>query len=900
MRLQAAALVVSLAVTGGPSDPRWYAVSSGVSRQDTPGDSVQLFLVRLERIVQRGDAAAYVALLDESADRDRADRFVDGELIPGMTRAVLQERDRGPLPGTLSGDGFTVVVDAFEEFGDRARVSTWWLDLTRDRNAAAGAEWLIADQGRLSSVEDLYRLSLNPAAQFTAHNLEFRDEDLKLTLPTGSVFVADTDQGTTALVLLGRGDMSFHPAPQTEKSQVRIFSNMDGIETRFDAAYLRINPGDFDRLISSRQLVSRPVDPSDFRAADRVFREDFPKSFSLDIGDLSRDAWSLLPRPGDLVAEIHTRKFDTLSYSRSSSAREDISLFNRDRRKTIAQYSSSLNERQDVPRGDEDDDTDFDVWHYDIDVSATPDRRWIDGSARLSIRVGAKPISSLTLRLAESLVVQSVVSEEYGRMFNMRVKDQNSVVVSLPATLPPGAELTLAVTYAGRLEPQTLDVETMAAGQIGATPQSDAADSLGRPEPSFVYSNQSNWYPRPSANHHATARLRITVPANLACVASGERDPESPAFVIAKDSSRQKVYVFNAVQPLRYLAFVVSRLDTARSIATDSLKVSVEANPGHAKRGRDLADRTVEIARFYQSLLEDVPYPTFTIALVEGDLPGGHSPGYFAVLNEPPSSLPPFASRNDPASFDNYPDFFLAHELAHQWWGQAVGWRNYHEQWLSEGFAQYFAAMYAGQRVPGGPGSLANSAAFRSVMRHMRKWAIDESDQGPISLGYRLGHIQGDSRIMRALVYDKGAIVLHMLRGLVGDDAFFRGLQRFYRASRFRSARTVDFRVAMEEEAGRPLGRFFDRWIYGSALPRLNFSYRVDGPDVVLHVEQVGDAYDLPITVTLQYADRTSADVLIPVTEPSVDVRVPLTGSLRTVDISKDDFSLASITKNRP
>ena len=115
------------------------------------------------------------------------------------------------------------------------------------------------------------------------------------------------------------------------------------------------------------------------------------------------------------------------------------------------------------------------------------------------------------------------------------------------------------------------------------------------------------------------------------------------------------------------------------------------------------------------------------------------------------------------------------------------------------------------------------------MMRQMRKWAIDETDQGPISLGYRLGHIQGDSRIMRALVYDKGAIVLHMLRRLVGDDVFFRGLQRFYRASRFRSAGTVDFQAAMEAEAGRPLDRFFDRWIYGSTLPRLNFSYRVDG-----------------------------------------------------------------------
>ena len=82
------------------------------------------------------------------------------------------------------------------------------------------------------------------------------------------------------------------------------------------------------------------------------------------------------------------------------------------------------------------------------------------------------------------------------------------------------------------------------------------------------------------------------------------------------------------------------------------------------------------------------------MALVESDLPGGHSPAYFAVLNQPLPTTP-LTWRNDPASFDSFPEFFLAHEVAHQWWGQAVGWRNYHEQWLSEGFAQYFAALYA-------------------------------------------------------------------------------------------------------------------------------------------------------------------------------------------------------------
>src|SRR5205807_8547501 len=153
---------------------------------------------------------------------------------------------------------------------------------------------------------------------------------------------------------------------------------------------------------------------------------------------------------------------------------------------------------------------DFTVLHYDIDVSATPERRWIEGRAQLSIRVGASPISNLTLRLAETLVVHSVVSDEYGRLFSMRVKGQDNVVISLPAVLAPGAGLTLAVTYAGRLEPQALDAETMAGGQLAA--QLEPGDIFKRPEPSLVYSNQSNWYPRPATNHYATARLRITVP----------------------------------------------------------------------------------------------------------------------------------------------------------------------------------------------------------------------------------------------------------------------------------------------------------------------------------------------------------------------------------------------------
>jgi len=884
---------------GGGSAP----VSTEDGRGAKDGDGVHLLLTRLERVVQHGDQEAYQTLLAGTADRSRAAAFLRAEVVRGVTRAVVQERDRGALAGTLPGNGYRLVVDAIEEFEGRARIATWQVDVKRVGEPGSEAEWLIADEERLSSVENLYRLSLNPAKRFTAHDLKISDGDLDLTFVDSSVFVSEIDQGVTALVLVGRGDLRFHPSPATEKSQVKIFSGRDALETPFDVAYLRMNPIDFGRLVSTRYLVAAPADPREFRRADRAFRDASPKSYSLDLGDLSRDTWSLVPSVGDLVADIHTRRFDTLTYARSSAEPEDISLFDRARRKTIALYSSPQQDRRRMQIGAELDRADYEVRHYDIELTAAPERRWIEGRARMAVRVRANAVSSLTLRLASAFVVQSIVSDEYGRLFNMRVRGQNSVVVSLPATVLGGTELTLTVSYAGRLEPQPLDSEAIALQQSNAPLPPDMT-----PEPSFLYSNQSSWYPQPPVGNYATATLRIMVPADLDCVASGELEAGSPTLVAAKDSSpARKRYIFNAAQPLRYFGFIISHFATAQNTligfsptasrgierpagaSYNALSLSVEANPRQMGRGREVGDRAVDIALLYQALLDDCPYPSFTVALVESELPGGHSPGYFAALNQalPASNL---AWRNDPAAFDDYPDFFLAHELAHQWWGQAVGWRNYHEQWLSEGFSQYFAALYAQRELGDG--------VFAGVMRQMRKWATSESAEGPISLGYRLGHIRGDSRVFRALVYNKSAVVLHMLRRLVGDEAFFRGLRRFYHTSRFRAVGTADFKAAMEVETGRTLDRFFDRWIYGSALPSLKFSYRVEGAAVVLHIEQIGDVFDLPVAVSLQYADRKSVAVLVPVAERIVDLRVPLAGVLRSAEISKSDAPLAHIVKD--
>jgi peptidase M1-like protein len=880
------------------------------AQERTPDDdSVRALLSAVEQTVRGGDGAGYLALHTDSANRERARDFIETEFQAPASRASVQERDRAPLQGTLPGNGYRLMVDVFSDFGSHARVATWRLDIKRGAGAGPALEWAIADEERISSVESLYRLTLNPSKQFAAHNLSISAEDIDLTLTEGSVFVADVDEGATALVLIGSGTFNFHPAPAMEKGQVRIFCGADALESKFESAFLRLNPGDVQEMIQAAQLTAAPLDPKELRRAQDIFREESQKSFVIDLGDLSRDPWTLLPGPGDFVAEIRTRRYDTLTYAKAGNEAEDISFFDRKRHHNIALYASK---EKLLTRGrfyNEDDLVDYDILDYDIEVNANPDRLWIDGRARIHLKVRSYALGTLTLRLADTLTVGSIVSYEYGRLFGIRVKNQNAVVVNLPTLLPRDAQMTLTITYSGRLSPQTPDRETIALAQGGRQNQEEMPMMLAA-EPSFLYSSRSYWYPQATVSDYATARIQISVPSAMECVASGELEPGFPGLVVGKDPTQnRKVYVFSAAQPIRYLAFIVSRFTRAETatlafgaarpetvvtgvplsgIAHRTLNVSIEANPRQVQRGHDLSERTADIAMFYESIIGDSPYSSFTVALVESDLPGGHSPGYFAALNQPiPSSQ--LVWRNDPAAFSGFPDFFIAHEVAHQWWGQAIGWRNYHEQWLSEGFAQYFAALYA-QHQRG-------DELFGSVLRQLRRWGMDESKQGPVYLGYRLGHIRGESRVFRALIYNKGAAVLHMLRRIVGDDAFFRGIRRFYRTERFQKAGTEDLREAMETESGQSLERFFERWIYGSTLPKAKLSYRVEGDHVVLSVEQVGEIFDVPVTVTLQYADRKPVDVVVVATDRIVEKRVKLAGVLRGVEFNKDDGGLIDIVK---
>ena len=906
MTIKAVAIAVfvaglcSIPLASGVPEP----LAPTAARQDE--EPIRALLLKLEQVLRSGDAAAYLTLVADSADRRRAQDFAASELGPGATRVVLRERSRLAVPDTRTGMGYRLLLDAFAEFGDRARAARWRLDLVKTPENS----WAVVNQEHLSGIDNLYRLSMTAAKQFDAHGFTLRAEDLDLTLTEGSVFTVGTEQGVTALVLLGRGTMRFQPTPIVEKRQIRLFAGSDTLESPFQTAFVRV--GQLESHADLSRLTPRTVDPRELRRAEDVFREESAKSFGVDLGDVSDSGWSTLPGPGDVVAEVRTRRFGTLTYSRAEQADEDISLIDRAKQKNIAVYAST--ERL-AARGrfyDEDAPAEYDVLDYEIDLAFDPVRRWFDSRARLRLRIQSASVGELTLRLADTLAVRSVTSDEFGGLFSARVTGQNTVLVILPVAVHRGTELTISLTYSGRVGPQPGDWETLLFTQreldaLADTP--DATTQGPRPETNYLYGNRSYWYPRATVFDYATARLRIWVPADFDCLATGAPAPNSPALDEIDPSQRRKLFVFAAERPVRYLSFLVTRLSAVEratvAFSDDELRgpamggavyttlnLTVLAHLPAVPKARPLVAEAVGIAQFYRSLVGDSPYSSLSLALIEGNAPGGYSPGYFTAVRRP-SQGTPNVWRNDPAGFDEYAEFLPAHEIAHQWWGQAVGWKTYHDQWLSEGFAQYFAALYTGHQR--------GDQAFHAVLRQMRKWAIDESDQGPLFLGYRLGHVRDDGRAFRALLYNKGAAVLHMLRRLVGDEAFFLGIRRFYASWRYEKASSEDLRYAMEAESGRSLERFFERWVYDSTLPQLKFSYRVQDDassgrqEILLRVDQAGELFDVPVTVLIEYADRPAVEVIMAVSERTTERRVPLTGSVRRVDISKEDGMLAEV-----
>lgn len=184
-------------------------------------------------------------------------------------------------------------------------------------------------------------------------------------------------------------------------------------------------------------------------------------------------------------------------------------------------------------------------------------------------------------------------------------------------------------------------------------------------------------------------------------------------------------------------------------------------------------------------------------------------------------------------SAKDFVDNVGAHELAHQWWGHQVAPRTYHDEWISEGFAEFTAALVA-QQTGGWPRYDAFwEKSRRAIIERPRGASIDNSEAGPISQGVRLSTWRNPAAY-DVLVYSKGAYVLHMLRMAMsdpknGDAAFAAMMKEFATTYAGRTASTRDFQRMVEKHAtpnlriaqDGTLTWFFDQWIHGTAIPKI-------------------------------------------------------------------------------
>ena len=877
-------------------------LAQGQQQRLTQADSVVRLLADIENAISSNNTDEFIRLLATTLPTSEMATLVNSLFREKQTSAAVRERDRRP-----AGAGYSLLVEILIAQGDSGRIVTWELRVQPKADDASRYE--IAGATPIAAVDGLAKLRLDTTKQFAPHNLVLTSPGLTLHLSSGSVFLANVEDGTTAMLFRGKGTMRFAPEDPAEQIQVNAFSGKPAIDTPLEAVYLRLNPYEFSTYVASSQLEPATVNPGEAARAKALFDELNVKSYTLSLGDLTTERWSLSPQAGNALVEIRTSRFGNLTYVRSKDDVEDISLFDRARGRNISVYTSA--ERL-TARGryySEDDSAAYDVLHYEVDVRFDPEREWINGRGSLKIKTRRDALTTLSVKLTESLAVSSISSPTFGRLLALRISGQSGVLMTLPRPLPSGTELVLDVTYSGRLAAQNIDREAMSMDadlqqtqQQQPPPQLPTLDRPILPEPRYLYSNRTYWYPQSPVTDFATASLRLTVPAQYQVVAAG-----SLVSSVVTPENLRTVH-FMADRPVRYLACIISRfvpvggaraqvpaiaaaepvLDVERRPAVNAVDVDVVATPRLSRANRTVPDRTARILEYYASIIGEAPYPDFSLATLDAEIPSGHSPAYFAVWNQP--SLPTGLSwRSDPVALTGHPFHFLAHEVAHQWWGQAIGWKNYHEQWLSEGLAQYFAAIYAGHDR--------GSETERGLFQQMRESALDLSRHGPIHLGYRLGHVQADGRIFRGLVYNKSAVVLDMLQRLIGPDAFRRGIQRFYRTHRFSKAGTDDLKKAFAAETTVPLDRFFDRWVLGFTVPEVRLTWRMaDETHVAVRIEQTGETFDFPLTLTIQHGDGRIEQVPVVVTTPVHDALIPVASAVRRVD-TRDDTSLVIVKR---
>ena len=409
----------------------------------------------------------------------------------------------------------------------------------------------------------------------------------------------------------------------------------------------------------------------------------------------------------------------------------------------------------------------FEVVHYDATVEPDLAGRTVTGRVAIDLLSTAASLETVDLDIG-ALTIDAVRVEGAALEFT---QSERRLHARLKAPVTRGAKRRFAVEYHGS---PRYGLEFV-------------------PEKSQMYTifSTSQWLPCIDApGDKATLRLTLILPKGLRVVANGRS-------VSTRPLSRDRVgheWRLDEPAPTYTFGFAAGRFTetTDKQGGTWLRYLSTDAS---AAQLRTIFADTKDMLAFFEDR-SGVRYDgaSYTQALVEKTI-GQELFGFSLMSEEYGRSV-----LNEPRTVG-----LIAHELAHQWWGNRVTCRDWTHFWLNEGFATFMAAAYREKRF-GHEAYLKDVEGWRSRYEGVKAAGKDRSLVFP--------DWNKPTSDDRALVYQKGALVLHELRERVGEAGFWKGLRAYTRAHRRGSVVTADFERAMEESTGQDLFAFFNQWVY--------------------------------------------------------------------------------------
>jgi aminopeptidase N len=474
----------------------------------------------------------------------------------------------------------------------------------------------------------------------------------------------------------------------------------------------------------------------------------------------------------------------------------------------------------------------IDTWrpeHYLVNITLNDQLSELSSASAVINILVLKQTSAIDLDFGD-LTVDAVMLDSKPATFTHK---DGKLLVNLTAPATPGTRLVVTINYHGKPKD----------GLILTNDKDGKPSAVGDNWPDRVH----NWIPtldHPSAK--ATVTFNITAPTRDEAVANGRLDH------VETTANGQRTWTYTEGVPIPPYCMIIAVGQFAKfaspqqAVTPLSYYVSQSDSP-FALKGFAPANPSLQ---FYTQTV--APYPYEKLALIVGATRFGGMENSSAIVftsnlfTRGSSSVRLSKTYGIPMGNVGV----VAHEIAHQWFGDDVTESTWSDLWLSEGFATYFAGLFM-ERYE-------SEEAFRSYMKDAAAsvFAFEKKSRTPI-FDRETESLMG---LLNANSYQKGAWVLHMLRSRLGDDAFFRGIRRYYESHKHATASTEDLRAALEKSSHRDLRAFFARWVYDSGHPQYELTWQWSGKSLRLELRQVqaGNAFldALPISITSASGSR--------------------------------------------